>query len=47
MGNTEDRFSRVAAQFKENIVIFCLKITLTFTNCVDPDEMQHYAKVLV
>ena len=23
--------------------IFCLKIFVTFTNCVDPDEMQHYA----
>ena len=22
---------------------FCLKIIFTFTNSVDPDEMQHYA----
>ena len=29
--------------YKKNIVFFCLKIFLTFTNCVDPDEMQHYA----
>ena len=24
-------------------VFFCLKIFFTFTNSVDPDEMQHYA----
>ena len=29
--------------FKKNIVFFCLKIFSTFTNSVDPDEMQHYA----
>ena len=29
--------------FKKNIVLFCLKNVLTFTNSVDPDEMQHYA----
>ena len=27
----------------KNIVLFCLKILLTFTNSVDLDEMQHYA----
>ena len=25
------------------IVFFCLKIFSTFTNSIDPDEMQHYA----
>ena len=25
------------------MISFCLKILLTFTNSVDPDEMQHYA----
>ena len=25
-----------------NVVFFCLKIFLTFTNSVDPDEMQHF-----
>ena len=29
--------------FQNNIVFFCLKIFFTFTNCEDPDEMQHYA----
>ena len=28
---------------KRNILFFCLKIFFTFTNSVDPDEMQHYA----
>ena len=28
---------------KKNIVFFCLKIFFTFTNSVDPEEMQHYA----
>ena len=28
---------------EKNIVLFCLKIFFTFTNSVDPDEMQHYA----
>ena len=23
-------------------IVFCLKIFLTFTNSVDPDEMQHF-----
>ena len=23
-------------------IVFCLKIFLTFTNSVDPDEMHHY-----
>ena len=27
----------------KTIVLFCLKIFFTFTNCVDPDEIQHYA----
>ena len=27
----------------KKIVFFCLKIFFTFTNSVDPDEMQHYA----
>ena len=27
----------------KNIVFFCLKIFYTFTNRVDPDEMQHHA----
>ena len=27
----------------KNIVFFCLKIFFTFTNSVDPDEMQHFA----
>ena len=27
----------------KNIVFFCLKIFFSFTNSVDPDEMQHYA----
>ena len=26
-----------------NIVFLCQKIFFTFTNSVDPDEMQHYA----
>ena len=26
-----------------NIVFFCLKTFFTFTNSVDPDEIQHYA----
>ena len=26
-----------------NIVFFCMKIFFTFTNSVDPDEMQHDA----
>ena len=25
------------------MVFFCLKIFLTFSNSVDPDEMQHFA----
>ena len=29
--------------FKNNTVLFCLKILFTFTNSVDPDEMQHEA----
>ena len=29
--------------FLQNIVFFCLKIFFTFTNSVDPDEMQYYA----
>ena len=29
--------------FQKNIVFFCVKIFFTFTNSVDPDEMQHYA----
>ena len=29
----------------KNIVFFCLKISFTFTNSVDPDEMQHFAAV--
>ena len=29
--------------FSRNIIFFCLKIFFTFTNSVDPDEMQHYA----
>ena len=29
--------------FQKNIVFFCLKIFLTFTNSVDPGEMLHYA----
>ena len=31
--------------FKKNVVFFCLKmhVVFTFTNSVDPDEMQHYA----
>ena len=29
--------------FQKNIVFFCLKIFFTYTNSVDPDEMQHYA----
>ena len=33
----------VRLQFAKNIVFFCLKIFITFTNSVDPDEMQHYA----
>ena len=28
--------------FKKNIVFFCLKIFFTFSNSLDPDEMQHY-----
>ena len=28
------------------IVLFCLKIFFTFTNSVDPNEMQHYAAFL-
>ena len=27
----------------KNFVFFCLKIFFTFTNSVDPDEMQQYA----
>ena len=27
----------------KNVLLFCLKIFITFTNSVDPDEMQHYA----
>ena len=27
----------------KNVIFFCLKIFFTFTNSVDPDEMQHYA----
>ena len=27
----------------KNIIIFCLKIIFTFTNSVDPDEMQYNA----
>ena len=27
----------------KNTLFFCLKIFFTFTNIVDPDEMQHYA----
>ena len=29
--------------FLKKIAYFCLKIFFTFTNSVDPDEMQHYA----
>ena len=29
--------------FQKNVVFFCLKIFFTFTNSVDPDEMQHHA----
>ena len=28
---------------KKNVVFFFLKIFFTFTNSVDPDEMQHFA----
>ena len=28
---------------KKNIVFFCLKIFITFTNIEDQGEMQHYA----
>ena len=28
---------------QKNIVFFCLKIVLTFTNSLDPDEMPIYA----
>ena len=28
---------------KKDIVFFCLKTFFTFSNSVDPDEMQHYA----
>ena len=31
----------VRLELKKNIVFFCLKICFTFTNSVDPDEMQH------
>ena len=26
-----------------NVIFFCLEIVFTFTNSVNPDEMQHYA----
>ena len=26
--------------------IFCLKVIFTFTNSVEPDEMQHYAAII-
>ena len=29
--------------FKKHIAFFCLTNFFTFTNSVDPDEMQHYA----
>ena len=29
--------------FQKDIILFCLKIIFTFTNSVDPDEMQHDA----
>ena len=29
--------------FLKKYFIFCLKTFLTFTNSVNPDEMQHYA----
>ena len=29
--------------FQKNIVFYCLEIFLTFTNSVDPDEMQYHA----
>ena len=29
--------------FQKNVLLFCLEIFFTFTNSVDPDEMQHYA----
>ena len=32
----------VRLYFSKHIVFFCLKIFFTFTNNVDPDEMQHY-----
>ena len=30
-------------KFSKNIVFFCLNIYFTFTNSVEPDELQHYA----
>ena len=33
--------------FQKNIVVFCQKICFTFTNSVDPDEMQHCAPFLL
>ena len=33
----------VGLYFSKQIVFFCLKFFFTFTNSVDPDEMQHYA----
>ena len=35
--------ARVSGYNFKNIVLFCLMIFFTFTNSVDPDEMQHYA----
>ena len=29
--------------FPKILHFFCLEIVITFTNSVDPDEMQHYA----
>ena len=33
----------VSLKCAKNIVFFCLKISFTFANSVDPDEMQCYA----
>ena len=43
LGIVHCTFLWVSGYNLKKIVLFCLKIFFTFTNSVDPDEMQHYA----
>ena len=45
LGKVYFTYLRVSGyNFQKNIALFYLKIFFTFTNSVDPDEMQHNAE---